>query len=105
MVHNGSLTNYKELKDVLLSKGYTFESDTDTEVIAKLMTHIHKRNPNALFRSIVEAAVVVLDGAFAICVKSRFYPGEIVATKIGSPLLVGIKANHIVADTIKVQCR
>lgn len=104
-MHNGIITNYKQIKDLLLSKGYTFESDTDTEVIAKLVAHIYKENPNALFRTICEEAVVELEGAFALCFKSRLFPGECVATRKGSPLLVGFKAEKFVADSIPVQYR
>lgn len=105
VVHNGIITNYKQIKDFLQTRGYTFESDTDTEVIAKLVAHIHKEKPGALFRNICEEAVLQLEGAFALCFKSRLYPGECVATRKGSPLLVGFKAEKFIADSIPVQYR
>ncbi|XP_021925609.1 glutamine--fructose-6-phosphate aminotransferase [isomerizing] 2-like isoform X2 [Zootermopsis nevadensis] len=92
VVHNGIVTNYKDLKMFLLKKGYQFESETDTEVIAKLVYHIYLQNPNCSFRELVEQVIQQLEGAFALCFKSKHFPGECVATRRGSPLLVGIKA-------------
>ncbi|KAL3284964.1 hypothetical protein HHI36_019093 [Cryptolaemus montrouzieri] len=91
VVHNGILTNYKEVKVFLEKKGYNFESDTDTEVIAKLVHHFYEKHPNYSFRELVEQTIQQLEGAFALCFKSKFFPGETVATRRGSPLLVGIK--------------
>ena len=50
VVHNGIITNYKDIKTFLTSKGFVFESDTDTEVIAKLISHIHNTQPSYSFR-------------------------------------------------------
>ncbi|XP_026668235.1 glutamine--fructose-6-phosphate aminotransferase [isomerizing] 2-like isoform X2 [Ceratina calcarata] len=91
VVHNGILTNYKELKTLLEQRGYSFESDTDTEVIAKLIHHLWVQHPGFSFRELVEQVVQQLEGAFALCFKSKYFPGECVATRRGSPLLVGIK--------------
>jgi len=90
--HNGIVTNYKDIKQYLENKGYEFESETDTEIIAKLIGHIHKRHPQLEFRQLVEQVVQQLEGAFALVFKSRQFPGELVATRRGSPLLVGIKS-------------
>jgi len=92
VVHNGIVTNYKDIKLYLENKGYTFESETDTEVIAKLIKHVHDRHPQLEFRQLVEQVVQQLEGAFALVFKSRRFPGELVATRRGSPLLVGIKS-------------
>jgi glucosamine--fructose-6-phosphate aminotransferase (isomerizing) len=105
-VHNGIVTNYKDIKQYLTSKGFTFESETDTEAIVKLVQHIHNRHPSLQFRQLVETAVQQLvrahacfdaftcmcmqEGAFALVFKSRLFPGQLVATRRGSPLLVGI---------------
>ncbi|XP_076673359.1 glucosamine-fructose-6-phosphate aminotransferase 2 isoform X2 [Andrena cerasifolii] len=91
VVHNGIVTNYKELKTLLQQKGYVFESETDTEVIAKLIHHLWVQHPRYSFRELVEQVVQQLEGAFALCFKSKYFPGECVATRRGSPLLVGIK--------------
>jgi len=104
VVHNGIITNYKDIKQFLTSKGYKFESDTDTEVIAKLVHHIRNQNTSDSFREIVEKTVAQLEGAYACVFKSRLFPGECVATRRGSPLLVGIKAESALeSDHIPVQ--
>jgi len=87
----GIITNYKEVKVFLQNKGYHFESDTDTEIIAKLVHHLYQQNPNCSFRELVEQVIQQLEGAFALCFKSKHFAGECVATRRGSPLLVGIK--------------
>ncbi|KAF8373560.1 gfat-1 [Pristionchus pacificus] len=94
VVHNGIITNYREIKEYLLKKGHRFESETDTEVIAKLIQHIHDRYPDFSFRQLVEIVIQQLEGAFALAFKSRKFPGQLVATRRGSPLLVGIKTNN-----------
>lgn len=91
VVHNGIITNYKDLKQFLEKKGFVFESDTDTEVIAKLVKHLHETLPGLSFREIVEQAIQQLEGAFALVFKSSRFPNQVVATRRGSPLLVGIK--------------
>lgn len=101
VVHNGIITNYNDVKQFLTKKGYEFESDTDTEVFAKLVHHLWKKHPNYSFRELVEQAIQQVEGAFAIAVKSKYFPGECVASRRSSPLLVGIKTktrlagNHI----------
>lgn len=92
IVHNGIIANFKGLAKFLESKGYTFESDTDTEVIAKLALYFYKLHPNVSFRELVELICYQLEGAFALCFKSIHFPGECVATRRGSPLLIGIKS-------------
>ncbi|KAK7862381.1 hypothetical protein R5R35_004165 [Gryllus longicercus] len=92
VVHNGIVTNYKDVKLFLEKKGFHFESDTDTEVIAKLVLHLYTQHPTYSFRELVEQVIQQLEGAFALCFKSKHFPGECVATRRGSPLLVGIKA-------------
>jgi len=104
VVHNGIITNYKDVKLFLQNKGHKFESDTDTEVIAKLIKHLHDEHPGHSFRKLVEAAINQLEGAFACCFKSSKFPGQCVATRRGSPLLVGIKTDTVLeSDSIPVQ--
>lgn len=57
VVHNGIVTNYKEVKVFLQNKGYRFESDTDTEIIAKLIHHFYILHPTYSFRELVEQVV------------------------------------------------
>jgi len=93
VVHNGIITNYRELKLVLEKKGYIFESETDTEAVAKLAKYLYdeRGNNNLTFTALVKAVVKELEGAFALIFKSTHFPNEIVATRRGSPLLVGVK--------------
>ncbi|CAD5224768.1 unnamed protein product [Bursaphelenchus xylophilus] len=93
VVHNGIITNYKEIKEYLKKKGCQFESETDTEVIAKLVQYIHDKYPQFNFRQLVETTIQQLEGAFALAFKSRRFPGQLVATRRGSPLVVGIKSD------------
>ena len=92
VVHNGIITNHGALKAMLEKKGYAFESDTDTEVIPKLTKFLFdKFAPRRItFRQLVMEVVRQLHGAFALIFKSTHYPGELVAAKRGSPLLLGI---------------
>lgn len=96
VVHNGIITNYKDIKKFLESKGFHFESETDTEVIPKLVKYFYdkttKEGQELHFRELVEMTVQQLEGAFALAFKSVKFPGEIVATRRGSPLLIGIKS-------------
>ena len=75
-----------------MTKGFRFESDTDTEAIAKLLAHLVKENPRSSFRQLVELTIQQLEGAFACVFKSSLFPGECVATRRGSPMVVGIKS-------------
>mmetsp|Transcript_40387 Transcript_40387/g.48975 ORF Transcript_40387/g.48975 Transcript_40387/m.48975 type:complete len:723 (-) Transcript_40387:237-2405(-) len=96
VVHNGIITNYKVLKEMLIRKGFTFVSDTDTEVIPLLAKYLHDSMSAEScgpipFRQLVTEVVRQLDGAYALLFKSSHYPGEIVACKRGSPLILGIR--------------
>ncbi|KAK7111390.1 glutamine--fructose-6-phosphate aminotransferase [isomerizing] 2-like isoform X1 [Littorina saxatilis] len=105
LVHNGIITNYKDIKNFLAKHGRDCESETDTEVIAKLMKHVYDttKAKNHSFREIVELTVQQLEGAFAVAVISRHFPGEIVATRRGSPLVVGLKSqSKLTTDHIPV---
>uniref|UniRef100_A0A0N5A7S0 glutamine--fructose-6-phosphate transaminase (isomerizing) n=1 Tax=Syphacia muris TaxID=451379 RepID=A0A0N5A7S0_9BILA len=92
VVHNGIITNYREIKAYLQKKGFVFESETDTEVIAKLIQHIADMYPHYSFRQLVETTIYQLEGAFALAFKSSRFPDQLIATRRGSPLLVGIKS-------------
>lgn len=91
IVHNGIITNYKDIKQYLTKKGYTFKSETDTEVMVKLMHHIYKTHPKLKFRQVVEQTIRQIEGAFALVCKSVHFPNELVASRRASPLLVGIR--------------
>ncbi|GKZ65933.1 glutamine--fructose-6-phosphate aminotransferase [isomerizing] 2 [Aspergillus niger] len=91
VVHNGITTNYKELRGLLASKGFKFETETDTEAIAKLAKYIYDENPTIEFTTLAKAVIQELEGAFGLLIKSVHYPHEIIAARKGSPLVVGIR--------------
>eukprot|EP00884_Botryococcus_braunii_P005254 jgi/Botrbrau1/1472/Bobra.178_3s0029.1 len=92
VVHNGIITNHKALKDVLVRRGVKFESDTDTEVIPKLLKYVYdEQNGKISFTEVVMDVVKQLEGAWGLLIMSSHYPGEMVACKHGSPLIVGLK--------------
>uniref|UniRef100_A0A671WJQ6 glutamine--fructose-6-phosphate transaminase (isomerizing) n=1 Tax=Sparus aurata TaxID=8175 RepID=A0A671WJQ6_SPAAU len=96
VIHNGIITNYKELKEYLKTKGYEFESETDTEVIPKLIKYVYdnRESDNVSFSTLVERVIQQLEGAFALVFKSHHFPGEAVSTRRGSPLLIGVRSEH-----------
>ena len=98
VVHNGIITNYKELKQFLTLKGETFASDTDTECIAKLFRYLfHENRKTGGYLDFTQLAKLVLrelQGAFGLLVKSMHYPAEVIASRKGSPLLVGVKSDR-----------
>uniref|UniRef100_A0A673IDW4 glutamine--fructose-6-phosphate transaminase (isomerizing) n=1 Tax=Sinocyclocheilus rhinocerous TaxID=307959 RepID=A0A673IDW4_9TELE len=87
VIHNGIITNYKDLKKFLESKGYEFESETDTETIAKLVKYMYdNRESDAItFATLVEQVTQQLEGAFALVFKSVHYPGEAVGSSCLRP--------------------
>ena len=93
MVHNGIITNYKDLRLVLETKGYKFTSDTDTEVAVILAKYLwdEQGGRKISFTSLVKLVVGHLEGAFAFVFKSVHYPDELVACRRGSPVLIGVK--------------
>ncbi|KAK2415544.1 Glutamine--fructose-6-phosphate aminotransferase [isomerizing] 2 [Trifolium repens] len=95
VVHNGVITNYEVLKATLIRHGFTFTSETDTEVIPKLAKFVYD-NANegdqvVTFSQVVLEVMRHLEGAYALIFKSVHYPNELIACKRGSPLLLGVK--------------
>jgi glucosamine--fructose-6-phosphate aminotransferase (isomerizing) len=86
LVHNGIIENHDELRAELQAAGYTFESQTDTEVIAHLIDHMYTGD---LFET-VQQAVKRLHGAYAIAVFCRDEPHRVIGARQGSPLIVGV---------------
>lgn len=89
IVHNGIIENYESLKQELMSRGYTFQSDTDTEVLVNLIEDVQK-SKNLKLGKAVQIALNQVIGAYAICVMDAKKPNEIVAARLGSPLAIGI---------------
>ncbi|KAH3669123.1 hypothetical protein WICMUC_005087 [Wickerhamomyces mucosus] len=98
VVHNGIITNFRELKTLLINKGFKFESDTDTECIAKLFKHVYdtnlKNGNSPDFNELMKQVLFEIDGSYGLLVKSIHYPNEVCATRKGSPLLVGVKTER-----------
>jgi len=95
IIHNGIIENYKVLKEELLSRGYEFVSDTDTEVVAHLIEDIYQSEDVDL----VEAVRIALNqvvGAYAIVVISKENPDLLIAAKKGSPMVIGIGDNEFI---------
>lgn len=88
VVHNGIIENHVELREELRAKGYRFDSETDTEVIAHLVEHALSQGAD--LRAAVSAATRRLHGAYAIAVMNRDQPGHVVGARLGSPLVVGL---------------
>ncbi|MBS7636911.1 glutamine--fructose-6-phosphate transaminase (isomerizing) [Candidatus Bathyarchaeota archaeon] len=95
VVHNGIIENFAELKLELEGKGHTFQSRTDTEVIAHLIEEALKTNPSFGLVNAVLEAVRRLEGSYAIAVLSSKEPDKIVCARHESPLVVGIGENAL----------
>lgn len=92
LVHNGTITNYRALKEFLIKEGEEFTTETDTEVIPKLCNFLYSKLPEPIpFPQLVCEVVKQLEGAYALLIKSSVYPGELVACRRGSPLILGVK--------------
>ncbi|KAK9156549.1 hypothetical protein Scep_003123 [Stephania cephalantha] len=118
VVHNGVITNYEVLKETLVRHGFTFESETDTEIIPKLAKFVYDNaneegipaetyytiaafflfymllcagDQTVTFSQVIIEVMRHLEGAYALIFKSRHYPNELIACKRGSPLLLGVK--------------
>ncbi|RLJ65446.1 glucosamine--fructose-6-phosphate aminotransferase (isomerizing) [Lacinutrix venerupis] len=89
IVHNGIIENYASIKQELLKRGYTFTSDTDTEVLINLIEDV-KKNEKVKLGKAVQIALNQVVGAYAIAVFDKNKPNEIVVAKLGSPLAIGV---------------
>ena len=99
LVHNGIIENHDNLRDELRGEGYSFESQTDTEVVVNRI-HAHLAASDDLLQA-VTATVADLSGAYAIGVMSTHEPGRLVAARRGSPLVVGVGiGEHFIASDV-----
>ena len=96
VVHNGILENYIKLKDFLISRGYNFQSETDTEVVANLIDYNYRDD---LVKAVIET-LNEMEGAYALGVICTDCPDEFVAARKDSPLIVGLgkDENYIASD-------
>lgn len=86
IVHNGIIENYKEIKDFLLGEGYGFESETDTETVAKLLDYYYAGDPLETIAKVLSE----IKGSYALGIMFRDFPDRIYAVRKDSPLIVGI---------------
>lgn len=92
VVHNGIIENYAALKSQLINKGCKFASETDTEVIAHLISQMYEGD----FLKAVAAALKQLSGTYGIAVISKFHPDVIIAARKGSPIVIGVGNNEMI---------
>ena len=93
IIHNGIIENYESLKQELIKRGYTFQSDTDTEVLINLIEDV-KKQENVKLGKAVQIALNQVIGAYAIAVFDKNKPEEVVVARLGSPLAIGIGENE-----------
>ena len=93
LIHNGIIENYAVLKEKLQTKGYTFQSNTDTEVLVQLIEYIQITNQIDLLTA-VQLSLQEVIGAYAVAVLDKEQPDEIIAARKSSPLVVGIGENE-----------
>lgn len=91
IVHNGIVTNYITLKEFLREEGYSYQSDTDTEVICVLAEYLYTKRGITDFVDLVVEISNLVEGAYAMLIKSVYFPNEVMACRKGSPLLVGVR--------------
>ncbi|GAA0872550.1 glutamine--fructose-6-phosphate transaminase (isomerizing) [Gangjinia marincola] len=89
IIHNGIIENYDAIKQELIKRGYTFTSDTDTEVLVNLIEDVKKQDDVKLGKA-VQIALNQVVGAYAIAVFDKNKPDEIVVARLGSPLAIGV---------------
>ncbi len=99
VVHNGIIENFKELREELTKKGCVFKSETDTEVVAHLVSEEYKTIGN--LKDAVKKALVQLRGAYALCIMSINEPEHIVCARKNAPLIIGIgEGENVIASDI-----
>ncbi len=87
LVHNGIIENFRQLREMLSARGRSFESETDTEVVAHLVSELVEAGHSP--QDAVKAALPQLRGAFALAIAFRQYPDMLIGARLGSPLVVG----------------
>ncbi len=105
MIHNGVIENYSKIKKFLLDKGYTFKSETDTEVLCNLIAYHYEKQAvvegESRFLEAVRGALTHAEGTYGIVVMALDFPGELVTARKGSPLILGIgDGESIVASDV-----
>jgi len=94
VVHNGIIENYDAIKTMLIEKGFTFKSETDTEVFVNLVQYFMDLDSELSFSEAVRSALNEVYGAYAITVMHDDFPGLLVVARLGSPLAIGLGDNE-----------
>lgn len=96
IVHNGIIENYKQIKEFLIAQGYGFESETDTETVAKLLDYFYDGNPIETISKMIDK----VNGSYALGILFRDFPDTVFAVRKESPLIIGLgeKENFIASD-------
>ena len=98
LVHNGIIENYASLKQELIAKGYTFKSETDTEVLVNFIEEIQQKNQSTLEEA-MRIALKRVVGAYVIIVMEEGFPERLIAARKGSPLVIGVgEGEHFLAS-------
>lgn len=99
MVHNGIIENYAEIKEDLSQLGYTFQSETDTEVLVNLIEYIYRLEEVKSMETAVRLALKKVVGAYGVVVLSKHEAGRVIAARMGSPLVIGVgKGEYFMAS-------
>ena len=101
LIHNGVIENYASIKKFLLTKGFSFVSETDTEVLCNLMAYHFAKEPepndgSSRLLDCVRKTLLHVQGTYGICVLSRDCPDELIAARQGSPLILGVGLDEMV---------
>jgi len=94
LVHNGTINNTNELRKELQSRGHVFSSETDTEVIAKLIGEYYEKNGCTSLKEAVEQALSRCDGSWGLCIMCTDCPDQLIVARNGSPLVIGIGSDR-----------
>lgn len=98
IIHNGIIENYASLKAMLIQKGHTFSSETDTEVLIHLIEEVYQHN-DVTFEEAVRMSLTQVIGAYAIVILSKSNPNYLIGAKKGSPMVIGVgKGEHFIAS-------
>lgn len=97
LVHNGIIENYAELKEMLIKKGYTFSSQTDTEVIVNLLSFMYSKYKNV--KQSIEKTIERLEGTWGLAILCKDEPNKLYATRHGSPIVVSVNDNMAIVTS------